>query len=107
MTHTIRSDDLLQVKLCESDTVQSVLQNISVILSTRKGTVPMYREFGIDMEFLDKPAEVAKTLMASSIQEAVEKFEPRATVKNISFKSDDSVPGKMVVILEVEINEQE
>lgn len=107
MTYTIRSDDLLKVKLCENDTVQSVLQNISVIFSTRKGTVPMYREFGIDMEFLDKSAEVAKTLMASTIQEAIEEFEPRATVRKISFENGDSVLGKNVVILEVEISEQE
>ena len=39
----------------EQETVSSVLQNIAVILSTPKGTVPQYRDFGLDNSFVDKP----------------------------------------------------
>ena len=37
------------------DTVKSVLQAIKIILTTPKGTVPMYRDFGVNMDFLDLP----------------------------------------------------
>ena len=107
MVYTIRSDDPFKPKLCQNDYVKSVLQNINVILSTRKGTVPMYREFGIDMDFLDKPPEVAQTLAAASIQDAVEQFEPRAEVKKITFDEKQSTAGQFVAILEVEINEEQ
>ena len=33
------------------DTVKSVLQAIKIILTTPKGTVPMYRDFGVNMDF--------------------------------------------------------
>ena len=103
MVFTLRSDEKLDITLCENDTVNSVLQNIAVLLATRKGTVPMYREFGLDMNYIDKPIDVAKTIMASEISEAIEDFEPRATLLNIEIENSTEEPGKVAVILEVDI----
>lgn len=47
--YLVSANDLTTISLGEQDTVTSVLQNIAVILSTPKGTVPCYREFGIDI----------------------------------------------------------
>ena len=35
--------------------VAEVLQNVRTILSTRKGSVPLDRDFGISWEYLDRP----------------------------------------------------
>jgi len=104
MVYTLRSDENLDITLCENNTVNSVLQNIAVLLATRKGTVPLYREFGLSMEYIDKPIDVAKTLMTSEIAEAIEDFEPRATLLNLEIESNTKEPGKVTVILEVDIS---
>ncbi len=88
----------------ESDTVRSVIQNIALLLNTKKGTVPMYREFGLPMEFIDKPIDIAETMATLEISEAIEEFEPRATFKGLEITK--SADGKMAVIVEVTINEQ-
>ena len=52
MTYTVKAGTAA-VALNETDTVKSVLQNIAIILRTRRGSCPLYREFGLPMEFLD------------------------------------------------------
>ena len=37
------------LELGAPDTVKSVLQAIKIILTTPKGTVPMYRDFGVNI----------------------------------------------------------
>lgn len=105
MRYTVRGDDNVNLTLCENDKVKSILQNIHLILTTRKGSVPMYREFGLDMDFVDKPIPVAQTLMVSRVKDALEKFETRAEFANISFEYDESFPGGIIPILEVDIDE--
>ena len=101
MQYTIRSDEKTSFSLCETDPVRSVLQNIRLLVETRKGTIPMYREFGTEQAFVDKPPAVAETLAAADIREAIRTFEPRATLRDIRF--DYNQTGKAIIILEVEI----
>lgn len=100
MKYIIRSDEPISFTLCENDPAKSILQNVLLIVSTRKGTVPMYREFGIAQNFVDRPQAVAQTLAAAEIREAVAEFEPRAKLTDIRFEHDPS--GKTAIILEVE-----
>lgn len=104
-TVTIDSRKSSDMTLIENELAKSVYQNILLILATRQGTVPMYREFGLPMEFIDKPIEVAKAILTREIYEAVERFEPRAVIKDISFVQDTTKPGKIAAILEVQITE--
>jgi len=106
MTYTVTATDLTAIQLNEQELVNSVLQNIAVILSTRKGTIPLYRDFGLSMEFLDKPMPVAKVMMVSEVREAVERWEPRATVVGVTFSEDVTDPGRLVPTVEVEINSE-
>lgn len=85
----------------EDDTAKSVIQNIALLLCTKKGTVPMYREFGIDMEFIDKPIGIAEAIAYKEVTEALERFEPRAKLKNLTFKS--SKEGRMSLAVEVTV----
>lgn len=106
MSYKVSAQDLDSIKLAQSDTVAAVLQNIAIILSTRQQSVPLARDFGLPMQFLDKPIPVARALMIAEIQEAILKFEPRATLLDISFEIDESAPSKLIPTVEVEILEQ-
>lgn len=102
MSYRVTVHDIGKIVLNETDTVKSVLQNISVILRTRLGTVPLYRQFGTNYDFLDKPVNVASPIIYADIKEAIEEFEPRAEVVSTRFKIHPERPG--VLIPEVEVN---
>lgn len=99
--YTIRSDTLPDYTLCENDTAASVLQNIALLVATKQGTVPGYREFGLPMRFIGMPERIASTVAAQEVVDAVEQFEPRATLNEVQTQYADG--GKMVLILEVAI----
>lgn len=106
MSYFVSATDLSRLRFNERDVVSSVLQNIAVILSTPRGSVPLYRDFGLDMSFLDKPIPVAKVLMVAPVREAVERWEPRAKVQNVFFAADPSQPGTLIPTVEVEISDE-
>lgn len=87
----------------EGDEITSIVQNIVLLLNTRKGSIPLYRDFGLPMEFIDKPAEVAETLATLEISEALEQFEPRATLKDLRFVPSED--GRMSIQLEVSVKD--
>ncbi len=106
MNYKIRADEKMSYSLCESDTVKSVLQNCHLFLTTRKGSIPMYRGFGLDMDFIDRPIPVAQVMMIPRVREGLEEYEPRAKFVSLTFEQNADFPGGIIPILEVEINEQ-
>jgi hypothetical protein len=103
MSYTVSSVDLGKVVLSEEETVRSVLQCVKMILTTAKGSVPLYRDFGLDMSILDKPMATAAPRARAMVREAVEQWEPRATVKGVTFQRDE-LNGRLIPTVEVEIN---
>ena len=97
MSYKVTASDIGAVQLNETDTVRSVLQNIAIILSTRQGTCPLYRGFGLPQKFVDMP------MMYSEVKEAVEEYEPRAEVVNVTFAADRNAPGRLIPTVEVNI----
>lgn len=104
MSFTVSATDLGKLRFNETETVNAVLQNIAVILSTPIGTVPQYRDFGLDQSFVDKPRPVAEVLMIAPVREAIHRWEPRATVLNVIPRADPSQPGTLIPTVEVEIS---
>lgn len=105
MVYKVNSEDEYSLELKQEKTVESVLQNIALLLNTRRGTAPMYREFGLPMEFIDKPIEVAETIAFSEISDAFEKFEPRAVLKNVYFTKN--ADGRLGITVEVDISNEQ
>ena len=103
MSYYVRATDLTNIRFNDMDPVSSVLQNIAVLLSTIKGTVPQYRDFGLTATFLDKPMPIAKMMMIAEVREAIEKWEPRARYVSIDFSEDITRPGTLWPAVEVEI----
>lgn len=106
MTYQVSGADLGSIRLNEQDTVSSVLHNVALILATTKGTVPTYREFGMEREFLDMPMPEAEIRMIAPTREAVERWEPRATVKDVFFTRSEDGSGRLIPHVQIEINEQ-
>ena len=103
MEYTVSATDLANIQLIETDEVKEVLRNVAVILATPKGSVPMYRDFGLDMRFLDKPMNVAKNVAVIPVREAIEEWEPRAVFKDMNLYYDPNNPGKLAFTVQIEI----
>lgn len=104
MTYKITTGDLSPIVLNQADPVESVLQNIRVLLRTWQGTVPLYREFGVDAEILHKPVTVARNLLYAELREKIERYEPRVHVKNVTFEETEV---GLIPTVEVEIHGEE
>lgn len=107
MRYTVTPASAGGITLNESDTVRSVLQNIKIILATKQLTVPLCREFGLKMHFVDKPMPVAKALMIADIKDAIARWEPRADLVSVDFQTDASTPGMLIPYVEVEITDEQ
>ena len=107
MTYTVSGADFGRAGQGETKGVDSILQNVALILSTPKGSSPMYRDFGLDQSFLDKPLPVAKALLRVAVKEAVEDWEPRASVTAVSFSGDPASPAELCPSVTLEILAEE
>lgn len=105
MIYTISSEYLPDAFSVQTDTVNRTLTGIAVLLGTKKGTAPMYRSFGLPMEFLDKPPDIAETMAFSEISDALEKFCPDAELHDVHIEK--KADGSMKITVEVDIDEQE
>lgn len=92
-----------KIQLNETDKIASILQNVAIILGTPKGSVPMYRDFGLSTQALDRPIPVAKTLLTAQVKEAVEQYEPRVRVVQVRFETEQENPGHLIPTVEVEL----
>lgn len=88
MRYTVTLDP--DVDFAPSTEVREILQNVRTILSTRKGSVPLDRDFGLTWEHIDKPLPTAQMMIRSEIVDAVETYEPRARVVSIDFDSTET-----------------
>lgn len=102
--YQVKASDALEIQLNLTDTVESVLQNIAVILKTWRGECPLYRDFGISADALHKPVNIAKPMLQADIIEVIEEYEPRAAVVGVSFEADSQYPDMLRPIVEVEID---
>ena len=93
------------ITLGEKDRVRAILQNVSCILRTWQTNVPMFREFGLPMSFLDKPMPVASMALIVEVRDAIRKFEPRADVLSVRFSQD--ISGVLTPEVEVSIHGEE
>lgn len=84
--------------------LEEILQNVSMVLTTRKGSVPMDRAFGIDGDILDLPSGVAQARMSAEIVAAIQRCEPRASVKRVIY-AGDAEDGEVRATVRIEINE--
>ncbi|MCL2488629.1 MAG: GPW/gp25 family protein [Oscillospiraceae bacterium] len=103
MSYQVSAQYIDKLTLNETDTVRSVLQNVAIILMTPQMSVPLLRGLGLPRRFIDKPVPEAKAILVAEVTAAIQEYEPRAVINNISFEFDEKNPGKMIPVVEIEI----
>lgn len=86
--------------------VDEVLQNVAMILTTPKNTVPLRRSWFIDYTLLDTPTPQAQAKLAQEIFVAIREHEPRARiVGSVRFiqNPDEAMNGYMMPAITVEV----
>lgn len=81
-------------------------QEIRMLLSTRKGSVPLDRSYGLTWDYVDLPMPEAMPYMIAEIASQLEKYVPRIRVRDIVFRSDDPIEGMLQPTVTVEIREK-
>ena len=78
-----------------------IIRNVEMIMATPVGSSPLYRDFGVDNSMLDKPLDVARSLYAVAVMEAVDKWEPRARAEQVTLTPEASgkLRAKAVIVL--------
>lgn len=96
------------ISFAPSSEVEEVMQNVRTIISSRVGTVPLHRDFGLSADVLDKPVNLAQILFQTAVIQALAQFEPRAKLAQIDFstRNDLAQQGVLTPILSIEIEEQ-
>ena len=68
-----------------SDKLAELDRKLALLYSTREGTMPLDREFGINMDFVDMPPEVAKSLYVAEITKKTAQFIPEVRVQSVEW----------------------
>ena len=84
--------------------IEEIIQNVQTILTTPIYSVPLDRLFGINPEMLDLPLPIAQARLSAEIVQAVQKFEPRVIVTEVSY-SGDGMDGRLQPTVRLRIKE--
>ena len=68
---------------------EELKRNLKALLGTRAGSQPADRDFGISWGWLDEVPETAESLFFLEVTSKVEKYEPRVTIKDITFENQE------------------
>ena len=87
--------------------LRGLAQEIRTALATRKGSVPLDRDFGLSWELIDLPLPESRPLLVAEIGRGLERCVPRIKVKSVTFRTDTSgaADGKLTPVVTVEIRE--
>lgn len=80
-----------KINLQPENEIEEIMQNINTLLQTPKGSVPLYRDFGLNTTLGDEPLLVAKARVSSEVFHVIEKYEPRVKVMEIDFAMGEGV----------------
>lgn len=82
--------DIQSVQIQGTNLSSDVITTLTTIFTTPKGTVPFDRNFGIDISILDEPVNLAKGRLTVEFIREVQQYEPRASVKEVTFTLDEN-----------------
>lgn len=75
--------------------LQGLFQEIYTLLATRKGSVPLDRDFGVSWDFVDSPINEAKPAIIAELVMQLQKYIPRIKVTGIEFESMPNLNGRL------------
>ena len=81
------------------DALADLDRQLHLLLTTRAGTMPLDREFGLSMDYLDRPAEAAKSLYVAELVEKVNKFIPEIRVQEVKWEAGADGQARARVVI--------
>lgn len=93
------------INLDPSTIMEEILQNVGFIVTSYAFSCPMDRDFTWSPEELDGPINVVKARIRARLAEAIPKYEPRAELLEVQFKTDNVLDGSLIPIVRVRIDE--
>ena len=89
--------DTTRINWFPGTVIEEILQNVTVLLTTVVGSVPLDRELGINATFIDDP--LPRGMMQATIFaiETLREYEPRVDVQEIDFapNPEAALDGKL------------
>lgn len=88
---------------------KDLIRNLQHLYSTRTGERPLDREFGLNIEIIGLPMDVAKSEYALEVIDKTERYEPRVEVEEVIFKQveEDGVLIPHIKLKKVDSEEME
>lgn len=83
----------------QDDKLAELDRQLALLLSTQEGTMPLDREFGIQMNFVDKPPEVVKSLYTAEVAKKVPQFIPWVRVYEVTWSHGEQGHIKPKVVI--------
>ena len=80
-----------KITIENTENEKELQRTLATLFSTKAGSQPADREFGISWECLDEVPEAAENLFYLEAVRKVEKYEPRVEIKNIIFQHEEGV----------------
>ena len=78
-----------------------IVQNIALIIRTRQGECPGYREFGLPKEYIGMPVPAALRVFRNELREALQDFEVEARI--VSVRGEIGPDEELYPVVEVDI----
>lgn len=74
-------------------------RQLTLLITTPVGTMPLARDFGLSQSFLDRPSELAKSVFTAELTEKVARFIPEVRVQAVEWNAgaDGTVYPKVVI----------
>lgn len=66
--------------------IKELRRNVETLLSTREGTQPVDRNFGINWDCLDQRPEIAESIFLQEIIQKIDKYIPRIEVQEVRYE---------------------
>lgn len=84
------------------DVRMEIYNNLQVLYATQTGELALDRDYGIDSATIGCPMENAKALLVADYVRKTQKYEPRARVARVEWKTD-SEKGTMIPKVVIEL----
>ncbi len=66
---------------------EDIRRCLTTLYSVREGEQPLDRDFGLSWEFMDRPENIARNVLALEIIKKTKRYEPRAAVEKVEYKT--------------------
>lgn len=76
---------------------EELAQNVTCILETVMGSVPLSRSFGLESTAIDLPINFLKSQLTNKIITALQELEPRVIVDSVAYESGEDGEVKPIV----------